>query len=646
MSTEPAPAQEPASPVPVPPAPAVSRALLAALVLAVAHFLWLHAHFAPAAMSPDANGYIVQARLLAFEGRTGFTPASPAQFVGMHWLETDSGAFHSRYPSGLALLFAIAWKIGGFTAALLVNPLLASATVAAVFFLARRFVNEWLALLAAAAFAAVPAANEHALAADAHTSTAFFLVTGLIALLRFAEEPKPGIGLLAGLLLGLVPTMRYPEALAGVAIGAWLIWRVRPVTRLWPAVVGAAIPVAAQLAHNASAYGAFWRTGYALTNEQTGFGWAYFTSHVLTYLQGLVSFQGLGLFFALGIAGLIGLVADARHRAAGVLFAGIVVPLVLLYMAYYFGFGGGNLRFLIPTFPILAVAAVWLLAQLSVTPRTQLAIVAGVALLQVGAAGSVSTTMLSQTRTSLTAAARARALVEKEMPTGGVLIVERQLAESLDATGQWQLVEESLIQGGGPRGGPGGMGPGGFGPGGGGPGGFPGGGFGGPGGLGGPGGFGGPPGMGMDPDAPSPQQQGKNRAQQERYRDLSGSERRARVWQDIAKWAAGRPVYWLARSVDTVEAALPEGADYKNVGEVDSPTMMGMGGGPGGPGGGMMGPGPGMGPQAGKRGGLGARGAPGGRGGGFAPGGRGPGGFGNFAGGAGAKLRLVRLTLP
>ena len=526
------------------------------------------------------------------------------------------------------------------------NPLLASATVAAVFFFARRFVSEWLAVLAAAVFAVVPAANEHALAADAHTSTAFFLVTGLIALLRFAEEPKPGVGLLAGFLLGLVPTMRYPEALAGVTIAAWLVWRVRPLTRLWPAVVGAAVPVVAQLAHNASAYGAFWRTGYALTNEQTGFGWAYFTSHVLSYLQALVSFQGLGLFFALGLAGLIGLVADRPHRAAGVLLAGIVAPLILLYMAYYFGGGGGNLRFLIPTLPLLAVAAVWLLAQLAVPTRTRIAIVAGLAALQLGVAGSVSSTMLAQTRTSLTAAARARALVEKEMPGGGVLIVERQLAESLDATGQWQLVEESLVQGGGPRG-PGGMAPAGFGPGGGfapggvGPGGMAPGGFGG-----GPGGMGGPPGFSMDPDAPSPQQAGKNRAQQERYRDLNATERRARVWQDIATWAAGRPVYWLARSVEAAEAALPEGADYQSVGELDAPTMMGFGGGgPGGPGGGMMGPGPGMGPQAGKRGVVGGRGALGGRG-GFVPGGRGPGIGGNAPGGAPMKLRLLRLSLP
>ncbi|MBI4623863.1 MAG: hypothetical protein HY736_11695 [Verrucomicrobia bacterium] len=112
--------------------------LFLAIVLAVVHFAWLRFHSAPAIMSPDANGYVVQARLLAEAGRTWFAAESSAQYIGMHWLETTDGVFHSRYPAGLPLLFAAAWKLGGLDAALLVNPLLASATVLLVFFLARR----------------------------------------------------------------------------------------------------------------------------------------------------------------------------------------------------------------------------------------------------------------------------------------------------------------------------------------------------------------------------------------------------------------------------------------------------------------------------------------------------------------------------
>jgi 4-amino-4-deoxy-L-arabinose transferase-like glycosyltransferase len=273
-------------------------------------------HLAPAIMSPDANGYVVQGRLIAEEGRTSFSTTSPVQFVGMHWLETDDGVFHSRYPAGLPLIFAGAWKLGGFWALLFVNPLLASATVLLVFFLGRRLMSAPFAILAAAVVALVPVANQHALDADAHVAATFFLVAGVLALLRFEQTRAPGVGVLAGVLLGAIPSIRYPEAIIGVAIGAWLFWRVRPVWRAWPAVIGAALPIAALLLHNAAAYGAFWRTGYALTNEQTGFGLGYFSSHVLPYLQGLGG-QGLALMFAFGVAGLAGLVADPRRRAEG-----------------------------------------------------------------------------------------------------------------------------------------------------------------------------------------------------------------------------------------------------------------------------------------------------------------------------------------
>jgi hypothetical protein len=342
------------------------------------------------------------------------------------------------------------------------------------------------------------------------------------------------------------------------------------------------------------------------------------------------------------------LAADPRRRADGVLFAGIVVPLVLLYMAYYFGGGGiggagGNLRFLVPTFPFFAVAAVWLLARLAEQPgaagKAAVVVVASLQLLM-GFGGSSQ--VLTQAGSSLGAAARARAVAEKEIPAGSVVIVDRQLAESFDATGQWKLVEESLV---------GGMGIGPGGPGG----------FGGP--AGGRGGFrpgpgapaGGEASMAPD-DVPSPMQRGKNRAQQERYAGLRPDERRVRVWADLAAWAGDKPVFWFARSLDAVDHALPAGADYRSIAEVDAPSMFGPGGGRG-PGGAAASGVPGRGRVGGGRAGPGS-GEPGR---GFIPpGGAGPMGGPGFAGGpsragsrrgggnAGspAQLRIVRIELP
>ena len=573
--------------------------LLCALALTGLHFLWLTAHLAPAIMSPDAHGYIVQARLIAQEGRTSFSPTSPVQFVGMHWLETEDGVFHSRYPAGLPLIHAAAWKIGGLAAALLVNPVFASATVLLVFLLARRLMDERFALLAATVMALIPVANQHALDADAHVAAAFFLVSGVLAWLRFERTRGWAAGGLAGVLLGAIPSIRYPEAIVGLTIGGWLLWRVRPVWRAWPALAGAAVPLGALLAQNAAAYGAFWKTGYALTNEQTGFGADYFVAHVLPYLQGLGG-QGLALMFAFGAAGLAGLVAEPCRRPEGVLFAGMVVPLVLLYMAYYFGGGGamgaaGNLRFLIPTFPFFAVAAAWLLARLAAQPGAAgRAAVGTVVALQLVMGMGGSRQVLARAKASLGAAARARAVAERQIPAGAVLILDRQLAESFDASGRWKLVEESLVAGGGPgaagfagprgpveRGGPGGRGL-----------------------VFRPGGTGGPPGLDTAGDTPSPRQPGKNRAQRERFAGLGPEERRARVWHDLAAWAHDRPVYWFARSVDVVREAVPEGAAVNVIAEVNAPVMFGPGAGaaPGAP---MPGRGPGPGRGAGFSRGMG-----------------------------------------
>ena len=149
---------------------------------------------------------------------------------------------------------------------------------------------------------------------------------------------------------------------------------------------------------------------------------------------------------------------------------------------------------------------------------------------------------------------------------------------------------------------------------------------------------------------PSPMQRGKNKARQERYAGLRPDERRARVWADLTAWARDKPVFWFARSLEAVDQALPDGADYRSIAEVDAPMMLGPGGG-GGPGGAPM-PGlPGRGGMAGASGpgrgfmppgGAGPMGGPGFEGGPGMPGGD----RGGLGGGAPARLRIVRIELP
>jgi hypothetical protein len=55
--------------------------------------------------------------------------------------------------------------------------------------------------------------------------------------------------LLGGVLLGLAPAFRAPEAVMGVIVAAGLLRRVGPIRHAWPAIAGAAGPLGAQAVH-------------------------------------------------------------------------------------------------------------------------------------------------------------------------------------------------------------------------------------------------------------------------------------------------------------------------------------------------------------------------------------------------------------
>lgn len=558
--------------------------VLALAGLVVAHFVWIMAFFAPVYNSPDANGYFVQARLIATEGRTGIRSESPVQYIGMHWLETPFGDLRSRYPAGFPTLLAGAYRLGGPTAALLVNPVLASAALVFVFLLGRRYAGDAGGLLAAAVVATTAVTNQHALNFGSHIASMFFLLAGVWLLVGFADHPaKIARGLAAGLLLGAVPGMRYPEAICGVAVGVFLFVRIRPWWRAWPAATGAAVPLGLLLAHNQVAFGAFWKTGYALTNEQTGFSWENLASHASSYLTELGGQTSL-LFFGLGVAGLVALAAGRRWRVEGGLLAGVVLPILLVYMAYYWGGGGGmggggmggggpggaaggGVRFLIPLLPYFAVGGAYFLMEgVAFEPAVRRIVVAIVAVIQIAAGVASSQTGLRREGQGLAATAAMHRALADMTPAGSVLLVDNRLGETLEYTGRWRLADASVVSanlraGAGvrPLAGARLAGPGaGFNPG--------------PG----PGG----PEAEMDDDQPSPMQRSKMRARRERYAGLTPKQRTEKFWADIRDYAHGQPVFWIGRSWEDMEDRLPAGADLRRVGEVEVPQT-GPGGGAG-----------------------------------------------------------------
>src|SRR5205823_5460871 len=97
-------------------------------------------------------------------------------------------------------------------------------------------------------------------------------------------------------------------------------WRRGIVSHYLAFIFGALIPILPLLIRNQLLLGAFWRTGYALTNEQTGFAWSYFREHALDYIHQLHS-GGVGLLFALGIVGMTCMICLRAWRPLGAMLA-------------------------------------------------------------------------------------------------------------------------------------------------------------------------------------------------------------------------------------------------------------------------------------------------------------------------------------
>jgi dolichyl-phosphate-mannose-protein mannosyltransferase len=429
--------------------------LLAALL--TAHFLLVVANFETAISSPDANGYFKQARLLAEDGRSWFRTDSPLQFIASHWVESSEGAYYSKYPPGLPLAIAPVLSLAGPSAALLVNPILSVLTLLGLFLLCRLWTGPWFALWAVAVMAANPLANQHTLWAGSHVAVSFLLVWGVYCLVRWSDKFSMGWGAAAGLLLGAIPSVRYAEAVYGLGLGIFIVVTLarsrNKVHDIAPLAAGAALPLVLMMARSQAAFGAFWKTGYAISGEQTGFGLAFFMQNSFRYLSDILGHGG-GITAALALAGVVLMLSSCDSRKNGILLTGLIVPSTLLYVSYYFypNMGGeswGTLRFLLPTFYLYAVAAAWLLKELNDKFHTggrALSIAALVFALWWGLPQSVMA--LSRQQQANKPLAEITETVTNLVPAGAVLIAPRQIQQQLDFTGGWRLADEMFFNSG------------------------------------------------------------------------------------------------------------------------------------------------------------------------------------------------------
>ncbi|MFO0891431.1 MAG: glycosyltransferase family 39 protein [Isosphaeraceae bacterium] len=424
--------------------------------LVTIHFLFLAAFFEPAISGPDSNGYMAQARLIAREGRTSIAPESPAQFVGDHWFRTAPDRYYGQYPPGLPALLAIVFRAAGPTATLWVLPIMGSLSLLALFLICKEWIGTAWGLLAATIMAFNPVANQHALGADSHTAVCFFLLWGLYSLIRWERSGAWSWAAASGLCGGLIPTIRYPEVLFLVGMAVYVVSRRRAVPGTWKALavllVSASVPLIALAARNQQAFGAFWRTGYSVSGEQTAFGLGNFLRNVLPYVFMLLV-RGAALLVPAGLAGIWALRGSQdRHRAA--LLAALILPITIVYLFYYWHADSFSMRFLLPTFFLYATAAVWWLKrECETNPERGRRRVAWLTLLMLLWGLPLSIFSLSRQRRDNAMLARIAEAVERRVEPGSILIADRGIQQHLDFVGDWRLAPADALQEGrrGPR---------------------------------------------------------------------------------------------------------------------------------------------------------------------------------------------------
>jgi hypothetical protein len=428
-----------------------SRWDLFLLLLLGGHLIWIFSHFLPITVGPDAGGLFVQARLMATELSTGFRPESPMQFLGTHWMQTLDGDFHSRYPPGFPLVLAVAYALGGPRAPFFLNPILATCVVGLTYLVGRRWIGKGMAFWAAFLVATLPILNRLALHGDAHVIATAVLLLGVWLLLRWEDKPSWLGAFLAGLAFGILPTVRYPEAVVGLGVITFFALQSRP--GRWsrgflPAAVGASLPILLLGLHNARVYGAPWRTGYGFTNEQSAFSSSHLAANLPTYLEALTT-GGVGLFFLLGSVGMVWMCIRAESRPRGTLFLGAVASLALLYSAYYWGAQEEaelTLRYFLATLPLLVLGTLWLVQQIPYR-RVSLGLFSVLTLLYLGQALPEGSRSLLEEWVGTARGQAVTVAVMERVPPGSVLIARREIQDMLDYFGRWRLVDDRMIPG-------------------------------------------------------------------------------------------------------------------------------------------------------------------------------------------------------
>lgn len=422
--------------------------ILLCLVL-ILHAAFMIALYEPACTGADANGYLAQTQYLTNTGLTTYLAESPLQFSGPHWLQLDDGRRASRYPPGLPLIYTPFYWIGGAPLMLAVNPMLTTMALLGLYALCTVWFGELWAFLAALVMAANPVANVWTFQCDSHPAIAFFLIWGIAILALWTKHNKPLYAFGAGLIWGIIPTLHYAEAVFAPAVAVYLImhWKKnrRYYLSLGLAVFGAMIPLTLLALYHYLTFGAIAKTGYTGNDNVALFSLWFFLQKLFVYPV-LLIVAGLGPFAALGIWGMVKMLRHYDARKQGILLFLLIIPLTVLYTAYFFM--DFSLRFLLPTFYLYVAASMQLFKDWTV--RNPIRVKRTLQILWtantvIGLAATLFFTIPGQ-HVNRQLAKIVHAL-DEDIEAGSIVIAPMIIHQYLEALGKWQLAEESFFTG-------------------------------------------------------------------------------------------------------------------------------------------------------------------------------------------------------
>ena len=377
-----------------PPTPARLRfAVWCAIILAVAGYGWfIYQHCAPYAGGADSSGYLNSARLLArgqfFEPvRTvpGLVP--PAWNYGFYQplgcnVDPRTGRLVPAYPIGLPFHYVIAAAVVGFEkTARVVNALNAFAAGALLYLLGRQLglARRWSAAGVAVLWAC-PVWISQSLQPMSDSVATTWTMAAILCALRARDRPAwaPVAGAAFAIAVMVRPTSALGLVPVAVALGGnW---------RAWAGFVLGGLPGAVCLgAYNVTAYGGIVATGYSHDGDIFGaFGREFFSGnlrHFAVWIPQLLSLP-IAVLAVLGLPWLV-----RRNPRISLLLAGWLAAFVSLYSCYFCaGETWWYLRFLLPAFPAVILAALLALQMCSVRLPGRLAWVVPTILLATGVA--------------------------------------------------------------------------------------------------------------------------------------------------------------------------------------------------------------------------------------------------------------------